>query len=309
MHYDEKLVLLLILLLTISFFFGCDNDSSVYYVQSEEQLEHLISDVRHKQEIEVLKIDGIRVIPREAFKNCSKLQQLILGNSIQVIGEDAFYGCENLAEIRWSKSLIEIGSGSFYGTGIQELRFPSECKLTIQESAFWNCTELKTVKLGEEVTCLKDTFHDCVALDSIELPPTIVLIEAEMCAKCNSLKTLFLPKSVQFVDAWPANNSGIERIVFEGTPIAVSGLVTNADEYPNLNEIIFLEGPPQQDAEQAELADLEYAPDLPFYMGDRTVTIRYLSQYRDLWSPNGETEWNGFPLKECSNIEDLLSAE
>lgn len=305
----KKCLGLIVLMIMLLLQFACNNDPTFFHVRSEDQLSQLISDDERKQQIETLEIEGVAKIPDEAFMECKNLRELVLGDSVRIIGMSAFNGCENLSIIKWPAELEQIGELAFARTGIKELSFPQTCRIEINTFAFSFCNSLETVTMGNEVVHVDCAFYSCSALKKVVLPSRIRIIGAEECARCDSLMELRFPKSVEFIDAGPANHSGVERIIFEGSPIAVCGLITTLDDYPNLNEIIFLEGPPQQDEQQAELADLEYAPELPFYMGDRRVELRYLSAYRDLWSPNGETTWHGFPLVECGTIDELLGYE
>lgn len=62
-----------------------------------------------------------KVIANQAFKNCEKVCELILPDSVEVIGEDSFTGCRNLMRVVFGKNLKEINQVAFVGCKIIEI--------------------------------------------------------------------------------------------------------------------------------------------------------------------------------------------
>ena len=50
-----------------------------------------------------------------AFRGCSGLTSVTIGNRVTSIGEEAFYGCTGLTSVTIPNSVTSIGSGAFSG--------------------------------------------------------------------------------------------------------------------------------------------------------------------------------------------------
>ena len=132
--------------------------------------------------------DGLTYIYGEAFKNCSSLQTLDFPNKLDYVGASAFEGCTSLTNVnfqdRSSYSFITIGS-SAYGYA------------QIEDSAFKNCTSLKTVKLPYNLYEVSDyAFMNCRSLETIELRACTVAIGVSAFSGCSALNNVSISKSV-----------------------------------------------------------------------------------------------------------------
>ncbi len=68
----------------------------------------------------------------------------------------------------------------------------------VEESAFSNCSSIKSVILPNTVKVLgKATFYDCSSLEKVTLPNSLVEIGKSVFYKCANLKTVNIPKSVE----------------------------------------------------------------------------------------------------------------
>ncbi len=79
--------------------------------------------------------DGVEVICDEAFFD-GFLQRITLPKSLKVIGREAFAHCSKLDEVMLPSGLREIRDGAFYGcSSLKKVRLPMNAKL-ISETAF-----------------------------------------------------------------------------------------------------------------------------------------------------------------------------
>ncbi len=122
---------------------------------------------------EIKGIENVKLINKYAFQNCDIKTDLKL-NNIHAIGDYAFAGNKNLKSVSFSKTLSSIGERAFAGDeklttfdvsmsgNIKYGPFVfSDCKaletITINSSvipngAFYNCTSLKTLNIGKDVS-------------------------------------------------------------------------------------------------------------------------------------------------------------
>lgn len=93
-------------------------------------------------------------IDKRAFKNCVKLCNVDIPETVISIGDEAFYGCSLLERINLPLTLTEWG-----------------------ESAFNGCTKLHSLDIPTGVWILPEKiFYECSALEEISIPCNVTLI-------------------------------------------------------------------------------------------------------------------------------------
>ncbi len=138
---------------------------------------------------------GFCGISQEAFRGCTSLASLTLGDSIQYIGASAFRECSRLTEVKIPNlvtrlgdycfasitalkhvelcdSLQEIGTYCFSGSGLESISIPASVK-SIRDYAFDDCAKLADVVIEDRTADLSlgsngssPLFADC-PLDSV----------------------------------------------------------------------------------------------------------------------------------------------
>ena len=90
-----------------------------------------------------------------AFKNCTKIKYVLLGDA-KTVGDSAFEGCTALLSVLSYDNLTTIGDSAFRGdVKLKEARFPATLT-SIGEDAFNGCTALKgPILFGTNVTKIK----------------------------------------------------------------------------------------------------------------------------------------------------------
>ena len=89
--------------------------------------------------------DKVESIGANAFRNCTSLQELILGKGVEKIGGYAFSHCTKLSRIEIEGNVEEVDNSVFYDTAVTEL------------------------EIGEGVSELKQTFYVLSTLEKIEV--------------------------------------------------------------------------------------------------------------------------------------------
>ena len=152
-----------------------------------------------------------------AFSDCTQLTAIEIPASVVTIGAAAFKGCTSLATVTFESGskLTTIGGGSsssssyYYGafsdcSKLAAIEIPASV-VTIGAAAFKNCTSLATVTFesGSKLTTIGGgsssssyyyyyygAFSDCSKLAAIEIPASVVTIEAAAFKNCTSLATV-----------------------------------------------------------------------------------------------------------------------
>ena len=178
----------------------------------------------------------------------------------------------------------------------------------IASVAFTECKLLESVIVPEGVRKIGGgAFSGCQNLTSITLPTTLKEIEPGAFEQCN-LDTLIIPRNTRLQpnlgqSEWYGVLDGckVKTLVFCGTdglflPTTFGDIKFPAD---GSGQLVFWGNPP----EYFDLAGLQFN-----YKGGEvesgTFTICYPAEYADAWAPNGETEWNGLPMRALTRKEE-----
>ena len=110
--------------------------------------------------------DSVKRIEREAFQKCTNLSDVKLSGNLEFLDRGVFYQCTSLTTINLPNTLTEITLELFYGSGLTKIEIPENVYVIrfsafsdsalqtltlsagvrqIEELAFSNCTQLKTV--------------------------------------------------------------------------------------------------------------------------------------------------------------------
>lgn len=191
-------------------------------------------------------INGIKVrsIGSGAFKDCYKIEKIILPDTIEDIGEYSFISCVNLKEINIPKKVSAIGKFSFYGCGkletidipdnineIEEYTFigcenlnrvslPKNLKV-INKYAFQGCSNLNNFKIPDSVEYIgKYAFSDCYSMNIETLPQNLKIIDEGAFTNCYKLKKIRIHDNIEYIGRWAFNYCGeIEELTVNSTII------------------------------------------------------------------------------------------
>ena len=92
--------------------------------------------------------DSVTTLNDASFQSCKNLVSIKLSNNLKVIKDESFSQCVSLASVTIPDSVTEIGLRAFDGcTSLESVEILNNPSLTIKGLAFYNCTNLKSVRL------------------------------------------------------------------------------------------------------------------------------------------------------------------
>lgn len=180
----------------------------------------------------------INRLPKQAFKDFSKLLEIKLPNSITYIGKSAFVNCQNLRRVTTYPGIITIDQVAFNNcTSLKEISFEKGLS-GINEGAFGNCTSLKHISLPEGLLSIKSasygdvddvwysnfgTFYNC-SFDSIAIPSTVTEIGTYAFYLCKNLKYISLSKNLAKINGDTFQGcSSLQSIVLPSKVTSIDG--------------------------------------------------------------------------------------
>ena len=145
--------------------------------------------------------EKVTSIGERAFAGCIALTSIDIPSSVSNIGNYAFSGCDTLAKITFGKDskLQGIGNYAFSGCiALTSIEIPASV-VSIGDYAFSDqtslyCKALTTVTFGNNSQLKyigKYAFYECQALESMELPASLVSIGEKAFYDCYNLATFY----------------------------------------------------------------------------------------------------------------------
>ena len=118
---------------------------------------------------------------------------------INIVNNEVALSESGLDDIVIPDGIQSIAYGAFINHSIKSVKFPSSLK-TIGSGAFENCENLTSIVLPEGVTQLmSDAFSMCTALSNVELPETLEKIGEYAFYEC-AIESIQVPNSVVEID-------------------------------------------------------------------------------------------------------------
>ena len=167
-------------------------------------------------------LTGIAYIGKNAFQACKYITEITLPESVYNVGEGAFLSsglktldvkcdmpmvpvslCEStqLTKITFAhpEQIRRIGKAAFKNTPVTATLFAGWVgkdvskyeRLTIDDSAYENCTSIKSVKMPDNLIFLeKSVFKGCTSLSELVIGKNTLSLDAECCANCTALDSI-----------------------------------------------------------------------------------------------------------------------
>ena len=198
--------------------------------------------------------EGVEKIGNFAFVGCSGLTSIAIPNSVTSIGEYAFSGCCDLTSVTIPDSVVSIGKDAFSGcSGLTSITIPfvgekmdgtgntrfdhifvvdvpdslKEVVITggknIGERAFFRCSGLTSVTIGNSVTSIGDgAFSGCKGLASVTIGDDVTSIGEDAFSGCSGLKSVTIPDGVTSIGGGAF--SGCSGLTSVTIPVSVTSI-------------------------------------------------------------------------------------
>ena len=190
----------------------------------------------------------LTTIEEYAFYRCMYLEKIEIPASVTSIGGYAFNSCADLKELAFAPNsqLKSIGEYAFgadptitVSPAYTSVQIPASVT-EIGQSAFYRCTELKTVEFEEDsqLKALGDgVFVDCENLETVELPSDVETIGKMAFALCKNLEKITIPKSVKKIGQAAFALCPLQTVYYDGTKAEWESI--EIDETPFMGETKF----------------------------------------------------------------------
>ena len=145
--------------------------------------------------------DGIRVIGKDAFRNCTALTSVTIPDSVTEIGDSAFNSCESLSSVTIPDGVTEIRDYTFsHCFSLASITIPDGVT-AIGAWAFSGCDSLTAFTIPDGVTSIgHHAFHSCSALASVMIPDSVTSIGEAAFQFCESLTSVTIPDGVTSIE-------------------------------------------------------------------------------------------------------------
>lgn len=148
--------------------------------------------------------ETMTVLPEKTFADCSSLSQVELPPNLEVIQRGAFTNCKELQQLSLPKTLHTI-EDALNGTGLVELVFPASIKEF--HCRLYSCQNLEVVRLPDSLEELEEgLFYDPnsrgsrMKLRSVNLPASLKKVSATAFYKMTTLTEMLIPESLTEVE-------------------------------------------------------------------------------------------------------------
>lgn len=178
-------------------FESCRNLTSVTFTSPEVEIEN---DAFKNTPLQTVTFaEGTTYI--DGFYECTKLQQVVLPQSVTTICGEAFSGCSSLTQITLPTKLECIGVNAFARTGLRSIVIPDTVQ-SLGNGVFFRCHQLQQVTLPAGLTEIPDgAFFACQKLSSVTIPSTVTRIGRKAFWSCSGLTQMVLPEGLQEIGA------------------------------------------------------------------------------------------------------------
>ncbi|MDE5642060.1 MAG: leucine-rich repeat protein [Muribaculaceae bacterium] len=159
-------------------------------------------------------LPNVKNIGDAAFRECSKLTTLNLGQSLVDVGNEAFYGCANVTKLTFPNTTQSIGNSAFYNcSSVTEVTVGSGLK-SIGASGFYGCKSFTALILPDAFTTMGvSAFEGCTKLTVAKLGTSLTAVPAKAFKNCTSLSEMVIPASTKSIgDQALYNDSGLATI-------------------------------------------------------------------------------------------------
>lgn len=189
----------------------------ITYVQDTNNNFSIIVDCSTDISGKVVLSDTVRRIDAEAFKDCTKITEIVLQKDMYYVGARAFENCTSLTAINVPNEHVNFGEACFKGckalTSIDLSLYNSFTGMICPET-FSGCEKLTSVTLSDSYESIyQDAFAGCKSLTQVKFGSSMRQISSGAFKDCVKLKELTFTDSVDSFDIRSVEGcTSLERI-------------------------------------------------------------------------------------------------
>lgn len=145
--------------------------------------------------------ESVKIIEESAFQNCNALTEIIIPSDVYYIGERAFENCISLTSVTIPDGIDEISASLFKGCkSLEEISLPQGVT-KIGDEGFYGCESLKRAELSDNLNEIASAaFYNCRSLEEIILPESLKLMGLSVFGNCKSLKEITIPSQMKYIN-------------------------------------------------------------------------------------------------------------
>jgi len=163
--------------------------------------------------------DSIQVIRKWAFSNCLKLSSINLPEGLTSIEDYAFYRCRAMEGFTLPEAIVTLGTYAFgHCTSMTTFHLPASIT-AIPDGLFNHCTALTSVSWESDITAIGEyAFANCKALTGFAIPETVTSIGQWCFAECVSMTGVYIPNTIKIIPYYAFGGCKVlTNIYFGGT--------------------------------------------------------------------------------------------
>ena len=116
-----------------------------------------------------INLDNVENLGDAAFDFCEKLQNINIDN-LKTIGFRSFANCYGIKELTIPPAVTNLSQSFYNNTGLEKLIIPHSSKIiTINNKAFDNCINLKTIDINRGANINSEAFTACIKLETLNI--------------------------------------------------------------------------------------------------------------------------------------------
>ena len=158
--------------------------------------------------------NSVTTIGNYAFEKCSGLTSVTIPNSVTTIGEYVFNDCSGLTSVTIPNSVTSIGDQAFEGcsglTSVHITDLVAWCKISFGSNPLFyahllylNGEKIKDLVIPNSVTSIGNyAFQGCSSLSSVSIPSSVTSIGNGAFKDCYGLISVPIPNSVTSIGAF-----------------------------------------------------------------------------------------------------------
>jgi len=145
---------------------------------------------------------SLKMIEEKAFMNCTSITKVQIPNSVTRLWNSAFAGCKELIDISLSNAIIEVGGNVFEDCiALESIEIPSG-SFAVGNGMFKDCISLSDVKIADTVTIVGNyAFQNCIVLEKITIPDSVTELGIGAFRGCVMLDNPVLSKYITSLNA------------------------------------------------------------------------------------------------------------